>query len=83
MLLNLHDDTELYNNHTGLQTYNKIFSKDIMQKRKLQVHNCYIHTFTGHDDDMLHNILYTISPTDRHQQHRNCTLELQDGHFGA
>jgi len=62
MLLNLYGNTKLYNNHTRLQTYNKIFSNDIMQKRKLQALNCYTDIFTGHN--MLDNILYTISPTD-------------------
>jgi len=64
MPLNLNGDTKLYNNHTVLQTYNKIFSNDNMQKRKLKALNSYIHIFTEHDDDMLDNILYTISPTD-------------------
>jgi hypothetical protein len=62
-LLNLYDDTKLYNNHTVLHTQNKTFSNDIMQKRTLQALNSYIHIFTGHDDGMLDNILYTISPT--------------------
>jgi len=64
MLLNLHGNTKLYKNHTRLQTYHKIFSNDIMQKRKLQALNCYTDIFTGHNDNMLDNILYTISPTD-------------------
>jgi len=78
MLLNLHNSTKLYNNRIRLETYNKIFSNDIMQKTKLQALNCYTDIFTGHNN-MLDNILYTISPT----QHRNCTLDLQDGHFGS
>jgi len=63
-LLNLHDDTKLYNNHNVLQTYTKTFSNDIMQKGKLQALNSCIHIFTGHNGDMLHNSLYTITPTD-------------------
>lgn len=62
-LLTLHDDTKLYNNHTVLRTNNKTFSNDIMQKRTLQALNSYIHIFTGHNNDMLDNILHTISPT--------------------
>lgn len=64
MLLNLHDNTKLYNNHSVLQTNNKTFSNDIMQKRKLQALNSYIHIFTADDNDMLDNILHTVSPTD-------------------
>jgi len=35
-----------------------------MQKRKLQALNSYIHIFTADDNDMLDNILHTVSPTD-------------------
>jgi hypothetical protein len=64
MLLNLHGNTKLYNNNIVLETYNKTFRKVIMQEGKLQALNFYIHIFTGHNNDMLDNILYTITPTD-------------------
>jgi hypothetical protein len=35
-----------------------------MQKSKLEALNSYVHIFTGHDDNMLDNILHTVSPTD-------------------
>jgi hypothetical protein len=64
MLLNFHGNTKLYNSNTVLETRNKPFRKDIMQEGKLQALNSYIHTFTGHNNNMHDNILHTITPTD-------------------